>query len=307
MVDNQGQDTSPNFEDAFSAPTTAEESSLDNTLSPVDAFTEPQPESAPETGQPDTIAEQPSVVGNDETRYQYWQSQADKQSNENKKLQEQLHQMRGYVEGMKQQQPSVSEQPVQEEEFPPAPEKPRRPSNYSRDEAYTDPSSESARYVNDLENWRDDMDEYNSAKANYQNAVLMDKMQSIENQRIEDARRAEAAQQAQQQKSQITSYVKSQYGFTDNDAAEFIEQMSDPKSVTMDSLVQLYRMKKGQPVQNEPVAPSGPSPDFRQAQRAQQVPQPMGVQPSSGNEDPRSSTDQIMDSMLKDYKNNNPW
>tara|TARA_Y100001938_G_C8069194_1_gene422083 strand:- start:172 stop:1098 length:927 start_codon:yes stop_codon:yes gene_type:complete len=308
MVDNQGQDTSPNFEDAFTAPTTAEESSLDNTLSPVDAFTEPSGDSAPVEGQPEqTETPQPEGNKNDDTRYEYWQSQASKAGNENQKLQQQLQQMQGYIQGIQQNNQPVQKQAEPEEEFPAPPDRPSKPAGYSREEAYTDPSSASAQYVNELDEWRDSMDEYNTAKTNYSNAVLMEKMQTLENQRIEDARRVEAQQQAQHQKSQVSQYVQSQYGFNNEEAAEFIAQMSDPKAVTMDSLVQLYRMKKGQAAPNEPVNAPAPSDAFQQVQRAQQVPQPMGVQASSGSEDPRSTEDQIMDSMLGDFKRNNPW
>ena len=70
-------------------------------------------ETAPETGQPevsnDVGENQPVQSNNDETRFQYWQSQADKYKNE--------------LESIKQQQASVQTQPIAEtepavEEFP---------------------------------------------------------------------------------------------------------------------------------------------------------------------------------------------
>ena len=127
------------------------------------AFTsgdEANTETAPETtGQPEVsnqeTTEQPVQNNNDENRYQYWQSQADKYKNE--------------LESIKQQQaaPAQPEAPVQPaepavEEFPAAPPKPQQPRTFNREEAYSDPNSESARYLDELEGWRDDINEYNS-------------------------------------------------------------------------------------------------------------------------------------------------
>ena len=69
-----------------------------------------------------------------------------------------------------QQQP-VAPPPAPEvpavEEFPPPPERPSRPRNFSRSEAYSDPDSESARYLDAQDDWRAEMDEYNSLKSEY--------------------------------------------------------------------------------------------------------------------------------------------
>ena len=82
--------------------------------------------------------------------------------------------------------------------------------------------------------------------------------------------------------------------------------MSKPESLTMDNLVQLYRMQKGsgQTVQTQP---TGPSETFNQQARAQQVPSPMGVLPAQQNESTVSAEDNIMDTMISGYKKSNPW
>ena len=147
-------------------------------------------ETAPEpTGQPEVSTQentqQPAQTNNDETRYQYWQSQADKYKNE--------------LNSMKNQQPPVAQPqaPVQSteksvEEFPAAPAKPQRPRVFNREEAYSDPSSESARYLDELEGWRDDINEYNSLKSQYQTAIIEEKFNKIEETRVEDIKRKEA-------------------------------------------------------------------------------------------------------------------
>ena len=53
--------------------------------------------------------------------------------------------------------------------FPPPPERPVEPTNFDRDEAYNNIDSESARYLNAVEDWRIDINEY---KSKYPNALI---------------------------------------------------------------------------------------------------------------------------------------
>jgi len=159
--DNIQVDTPQETEQNFSSLEEAIFGSPEGSSDVSSAFTsgnEESTEPAPvKTGQPEVSqpveTSQPEQTNNDETRYQYWQSQADKYKNE--------------LESLKNTQPA----PVQPEapavdtdadEFPSAPSKPQKPRLYSREEAYTDPASESARYDDELSQWRDDMNEYNS-------------------------------------------------------------------------------------------------------------------------------------------------
>ena len=102
--------------------------------------------------------------------------------------------------------------------------------------------------------------------------------------------------------------MQGNYGMSAAESRDFIQKMSDPKSISVDNLVKLYRLQQGQgggaPV--NPGQPATPSPQFQQAQRAQQVPQPMGVQPTAGNNQ-APAEDQIMDNMISDFKSKNPW
>jgi hypothetical protein len=237
---------------------------------------------------------------NDERRYQYWQSEADKMKNENEQLKAQLNQ-----KTQQQAQPA----PVEEkkaEEFPPPPEKPKAPAGFNRAEAMEDPRSPSAQYLNELDSWRDDIVQYNALKSDYQTALVREKLEAQEAIRVEEAKRMQAYQQQQAQVNEIYQRVQGEYGLSADEANEFIQTMSKPESLTMDNLVQLYRMQKGsgQTVQTQP---TGPSDTFNQQARAQQVPSPMGVLPAQQNESTRSAEDSIMDSMISGYKKNNPW
>ena len=80
--------------------------------------------------------------------------------------------------------------------------------------------------------------------------------------------------------------------------------MSNPESISMDNLVQLFRMNQaaGQETQA-----TGPSETFQQSKNAQQVPSPMGVMPSQGTQPQRDDADSIMDSLIKSHNSKNPW
>jgi hypothetical protein len=256
---------------------------------------------APETGQPAQETTKPVVDNNnDETRYQYWQSQADKLKSENAKLRESMTQQT--------QAPVQPQAPVQEqvEEFPAPPEKPQRPRNFSREDAYADPNSESARYLDDHDQWRDNMTEYNALKTQYDNAVLQERFDKIEQEKVNNAKRAEAYRVQQQQTNEVKDYVTGHYGFSQEQANDFVQKMSNPESLTVDNLVKLYQLTESGSINNQ--SPTQPSDSFKQVQNAQQVPSPMGVMPSgNANNDGRSLEDKIMDTMVGNFNNKNPW
>ena len=308
MVDNQGTDTPQGANEMFDesvftdgpANTTEEGSATDSTLTPADAFSEPSGEEAPQAA-PLKETAKPLESKNDDTRYQYWQSQAAKRDNELRKTQAQLHQMQQQVQAVTAQQ---QEEPV--EEFPPPPEKPEKPRNFNRQEAYEDSSSESARYLDEVDEWRDNMDEYNQLRNQYDNALVQEQLNAQEEQRVRALRAREAQQQQARQLQGVHNMVQEKYGMTAEEGQHFIQTMSDPKSITVDNLVQLYRLQNGGQAAPQQGQPAQPSAAFQQTQRAQQVPQPMGVQPTAGNTQ-QPAEDAIMDNMISDFKSKNPW
>ena len=307
MTDTSQEKANPLYtEEAFTGENSGE------SLSPADAFGD----LVKNVEQPSTQEQQPQEqpqqnvqpANNDETRYQYWQSQADKEKNENTHLRDELNQMKGQLNALSGQGPAQQQQPAQEEamEFPPPPEKPNKPGGYNREEAYSDPSSASARYMDELESWRDDMDEYNTAKTNYNQLMVQERVEQIEQNRVREQKAREAQIQQQRQVSALKEHVSKTYDMNESETNDFVSTMSDPKSISMDNLVQLYRMQKGSgnPTPNQNTGQ--PSDQFQQTQRAQQVPQPMGVQSSSGNVEVNTE-DGIMDRLIGNYNKNNPW
>ena len=270
------------------------------------------PFGTPETEQPQTVqteAPQPPVQEapqaqpvadnkNDVTRFEYWQSRASKLENERDQLRNQQQQV---------QQQAVQPEAPAKEEFPPPPEKPKRPRAFSREEAYADPNSESARYLDDVEEWRDNTDEYNTLRYQYDMAVMQEKIDKEAQLRKDMEAKREAEVKKARETREIAEHVQTKYNMGPEEAQEFITQMSSPDSLTMDNLVQLWRFQKGQGAPTNAPAPTAPSPAFEQTQRAQQVPSPMGVLPGSSQAAQGSTEDQIMDGMIADFKSKNPW
>ena len=306
---NQGsqQEAAPSLtpQDAFSAP---EGQTQGTTASDVvnSVVGTPQETTQEQTSQetPVQTESQEAPKDNDQVRYQYWQSQAAKANAQVKEMQQYMP----YIDYIKQnpqvlvqQQESVA-QPKQEE-FPKAPEKPRKPRNFSREDALSDNSSESARYLDEMDEWQDKMSEYNQLQVEYTNKKMQESIQEMNarEQRVREAQQAEVRRQ--QQVSEITEYVTANHGLTQEQTQKFIQDMSSPESVSMDNLVKLWLAKEGiQPTMN-----AEPTPQFQQTQAAQQVPSPMGVMPGVQSEVQGSEADQLMDGMINDWKSKNPF
>ena len=245
----------------------------------------------------------PVTNENDERRYQYWQSQADKVKNENAQLQNQLETMQSQAPPVQQAEAPVQEQA--REEFPSPPERPEKPMGFNRAEAMEDLNSPSAQYLDKVESWRDKMTEYSSMKSEYNNAILQERLDAEQNRRVEEVKRAQAQQAQNQQLNQIYEQVQGHHGLSSEEAKSFMDDMSKPDSLNIDNLVELWRIKQGSGggVNTQPAQPSDA---FNQQARAQQVASPMGVMPSQQPVE-SSSEDTIMDSMINGYKKNNPW
>jgi len=256
--------------------------------------------------EPETVPQQEANVevpeDNDKVRFQYWQSQADKMKNERDQLQQQFNHL------ATQQQPAqVETEPVEEEEpeFPAPPEKPQKPYNFSMDEALSDPSSESAKFVQSEQGWRDQMDEYKNLQFEYQMAMMQDEREKIRTERQNDIQRRDAEIKQAEQMNGIRSQVMDQFKVDSQVADDFVRVMSDPSSISLDNLWKLYASDKGY---SSPQAPANkPSGDFQQVKRAQQVPASMGVMPSQTGQNEDSVEDKIIDSMITDYNKQNPW
>jgi len=247
------------------------------------------------------VVEKPAV--DNPERFQYWQSEADKTKSENLRLQEELNKL------SVPNKPEVADTPIDNEEvdefetFPEPPERPTRPRNFSREEAYTDPSSESAKYLDAREEHTDTMQEYSSLKEQWQDAKAKEQRQNEQQKQAAMAERTRLESATKQQISQVYNEVQKVYGASPEQARDFIESMSDPKSLSMENLWNLYSMQHSAKNTNKQ-----PSPDFSQIKKAQQVPSPMGVMPSADVQaNTRSPEDMVMDDMINDFKGHDPF
>jgi len=249
---------------------------------------------------------------NDQVRYQYWQSEAAKLKNQLDQVKEytpMVDYLRSNPEAVQSITPGgnapAEAAPTSQEqaEFPPPPAKPEQPRGFSRDEAMADPSSESAMYLDDVEKWRDDMMQYNSLASQYEIATMRESY----NKKIEGLEKAEQdrtrAVQQRQEMNDVRSFVASNYDLGDK-LDDFITTMNDPKSLNMDDLVGYYKYKQGLAPSSAQAPTNQPSNAFRQVQRAQSVPQPMGVQPAQSNA-PSNPQDSFMDAIVNTEKNTN--
>ena len=158
MTDNidTPQSANPNdANEAFEGPWPSETEGSNN-ASIEEAFfgsqetTEPQEQASPVEGTPESAPVQEQAqeynAKNDEKRFEYWQSQASKTQNDMAQIQQQNQELQAQMKAMQAMQQPAAEP---KEEFPAPPERPVKPRGFNREEAYGDPSSESARYLDD--------------------------------------------------------------------------------------------------------------------------------------------------------------
>ncbi len=275
--------------------------------------------SSPVEGQKQPDTGQPYQAKNDEKRFEYWQSKAAKLEAEVEKMKPVVNQasVQAQINQALANQPQAQAQPQQDQEFPAPPEKPKRPVGYTREQSYTDPNSASAQYDDALENWRDNMDEYNQLRSQYTEAVVAEQYEKIENARRAEHNRVQNARKIAGDKAKVAQYVEANYGLSKEESSDFINKYSNPSSITVDNLVALYNIQRGQgggaPVQNnqtpentiKDMSVQGPSGDFVQTQRAQQIPQPMGVMPSGQNPNAQASESDQAKGFMQDLINFN--
>ena len=312
----QGQaDQSLSPSDAFSAfeGQTTQTDTASDVVNSVIGTPQETTQAQPQQEQPVQDGGQQAPSDNEQVRYQYWQSQAAKAQNELQNYKQMEAQYTPYIDYLKANPQAVMNidaaqqqvnQPAQEA-FPEPPEKPRRPRNFSREDALSDSNSESARYLDDVDEWNEKMGDYTRLQSEYNNAKLQETVQQMQ-ERESKAREAQQAEiRRKQQLGEINQYVIANHGLSQEQASKFVQDMSSPESVSMENLVKLWMANEG--IQSNPQNTNmQPSPQFQQTQAAQQVPNPMGVVPAAANENP-SSEDAIMDGMLNDYKSRNPF
>lgn len=261
----------------------------------------------------------------DADSYKYWQSQADKRTSELNKVMETLgvenpNDLDAKLNKLKNLEP-ISEHILnnpeilssvkqdlsngqaignpQENQVQPLkkPEMPKKPTNYDADDALADPTSESYKYREALDSYRDEMLLFQDA-------------------RFEQMAQQQMAQQEAMQQEQDLQNVRKQltsdYEMSSDDADKFIQTMSDPQSINMDNLVALFKMQNGtQDVQAPaPASVDGIDPKMQEMMSERQrlaTPSPVTAAKGEANTSTSSDEDNIIENMIGNYKRNNPW
>ena len=174
----------------------------------------------------------------DSSRFEYWQSQADKVKSELSNAQQE----RDYFRNLAQQQQSTvsngqpNGQPQQQvgvqEDSLKQPVKPEKPVSYSEVDAYNDPESTSFKYRLEKERYQDDYMGY-----------LEEKDENREKQMRAQYEYAYAQQQTAMVQNNAMSHAMNGYGLSQTKAGDFVNWASNPENVTVDHLIKLYMMK----------------------------------------------------------------
>ena len=247
-------------------------------------------ESEPET----PVESQPSDVQSvedpksDTDSYKYWQSQADKRAAEVDLLKSQV------TELMKTQTSTPAEPAKEETPLIERPVKPRKPADYDHSEALADPESASGKYLGKQEQYMDNL-------ASYMETVEVSRSNAMQKQMEE--------QQVQMRNQKLVTDLQTHYGYDGQQAADFIDKMSKPDSLSLDNLVKLHKLSQGGTSQLNQVTPEAQQKQqlMQTRQEKLSIPTPIGVQPGANVQSSKSVEDQMMDSMIGNFKKKNPF
>lgn len=261
---------------------------------PQDAPATPTQETAPIT---ETV-ENGVDPKDDSSRYEYWQSQADKAKGELSSLREELDYYRNSlspVENMLKQNPEVLDsleaklsngnpngypQGFQKESLK-EPTEPERPVNYNEVDAFNDPESTSFKYRMAKEQYRD---EY----LGYLKNVDSQRQQAMEQQYQQQM----AQQQQQAMRQQAYSHAINTYGWDNAKANQFIDWAVSPDNLSLDNLAKLFELRSN----TNPVVQQKTQEMQNQAERLN-VPKTAAVQ-SGKAEEPKSDEQLFSDALL---------
>ena len=260
----------PSGQDPFAAEASSEEVIQED----VNPDVESEPVSTPDT----------MKAKEDDSQYNYWQSQADKTKSE-------LEALRAEMDALKSQ--SVAKKETNEPNLV-KPTKPVKPSGYDYSEALADPDSASAKYLASKEDYLEQMSDF---------ILKKDEL------REEQMNAAQKEQLARQQHQETLTELQLKYNYTPEQAQDFITKMSSPDSMSLDNLVKLHQLNQG-------VAPQQTEQISEQAQQKQQlmnqrqeklsIPKPIGVQQGQSVQSPSKDVeDKMMDAMLADFNKRN--
>jgi hypothetical protein len=242
--------------------------------------------------QQDFVAQEPIAETNDtvlssnqdQTRFEYWQSQADKAKGELSELRNEVNYYRSQGQNTtpsnEQPQAYPQEQGLQEPSLQ-VPTEPDRPVSYNEIDAYSDPDSDSFKYRLDRDKYRDDYMSF-----------LKEKDEVRETQLTQQYEYEMAMERDNMMKTQAQSHAVNSYGWESDKANSFVKWASNPDNLTIDNLAKLFELRTN----SNPVVQQRTQEMQNQAQRLA-VPRTAVVQ-SGKAEQPRTDEQVFSDALL---------
>ena len=234
----------------------------------------------------------------DSTRFEYWQSQADKAKGELSTIRQELDYYKNSlapVEQMIRNNPDVldrlerSPSSEQSQAYPNGlqqtslkePKAPERPHSYNEVDAYNDPESDSFKYRLAKEEYRD----------NY--LGFLQQKDQVREQEMQAQYQAQMQQQQNQMlQTQAHSHAVNSYGWDANKANDFVQWAQNPDNLTMDNLAKLFELRTS----TDPVVQQRTQEMQNQAERLA-VPKTAAVQTGKA-EQPRTDEQLFSDALL---------
>ena len=235
---------------------------------------------------PEPAQETAPINKEDQQRFEYWQSQHDKVSGENQALRQELNQAAEYVRNMQQQvqaQPQPSNgQPtgVQNQQNPlQKPVRPQKPHTYNEVDAFNDPESESFKYRQSLDSYRDSVIDY------YDNRDMA---------MAEHVRRQQSAMQEQRMDTDARRYVINNIGWDEQKTSDFMNWVKAPSNVTFEHLAKIYEAQTAPP--QEQIARQQKVEEMQNMQQRMEVPRTTAV--TTGTTPPPQSDEDAFSASL---------
>jgi len=202
--------------------------------------------------EPSPITEETSPVEGDipakedPTRYEYWQSQSDKAVAENHKLNQRLEYYQGTLDPIARElerNPQIldnleasvsSRQPIGSngnginDGSLQMPVKPQKPVQFNDVDAFNDPESDSYAYRQQMDNYRDNMQDFLYQREEVRERQYQTNM---------------VKQQESMMLNQVQSHMLNSYKWDNGKVTDFMQWAQNPANITVDRLAKLYDME----------------------------------------------------------------
>ena len=243
------------------------------------------PPTQPVEESPEPVQETAPINKEDQKRFEYWQSQHDKVLSENQAMRQELQQAAQYIQqtqAQAQQTQLSNGQPTGVQNQEPSlqkPVRPQKPHTYNEVDAFNDPESESFKYRQSLDEYRDGVIDY------------YDRRDQVMEQEV-----TRQQQQFQQQRNDVEArqYMMNNVGWDEQKTAGFMEWARNPQNVTFEHLAKIYEQQIAPTP--EQVARQEKVEEMQNMQQRMQVPRTTAV--TTGTTPPPQSDEQMFSADL---------